>query len=156
MNIRKAEKKDTDRILELLVQVCNVHSTNRPDLFIKDTTKYTPEQLWEIIEDPTRPVFVAVDDNDKVFGYCFGVLQSHKSDNNTPDMTTYYIDDLCVDENRRGEHIGKALYDHTVKFAKESGCYNVTLNVWDKNEAAIHFYEKCGFKIQKYGLEIIL
>ena len=156
MNIRKAEKKDTERILQLLVQVNNVHSANRPDLFIKNKTKYTDKQLWEIFKNPKTPVFVAVDENDTVLGYCFGMFQSHKEDNNFPDITTYYIDDLCVDENCRGQHIGKALYEYTVDFAKKSGCYNVTLNVWDKNDAAIKFYENCGFKIQKYGMEIIL
>lgn len=156
MNIRKAIKEDADRIMQLLVQVCNVHSENRPDLFIKNTTKYTPEQLYEIMDDPNRPIFVALNENDTVIGYCFGIFQSHKSDNNMPDITTFYIDDLCVDENFRGRHTGRALYDHAVQFAKENGCYNVTLNVWDKNDAAIKFYESCGFKIQKYGMEIIL
>ncbi len=156
MHIRKAEKKDADRILELLVQVCNVHSKERPDLFIKDTTKYTREQLYDIMKDPNTPIFVAADDNDIVLGYCFGMFQPHKDDNNMPDITTYYIDDLCVDENHRSRHIGTELYKYTIDFAKKSGCYNVTLNVWNKNDAAINFYKKCGFGIQKYGLEIIL
>ena len=156
MIIRKAEIKDTGRIMQLLVQVNNVHNANRPDLFIKDKTKYTEDELKRILDDPLTPVFVAVDETDNVLGYCFGMFQSHKEDNNFPDITTYYIDDLCVDESHRGEHIGKALYNYTVEFAKKSGCYNVTLNVWDKNDSAIKFYENCGFKIQKYGMEIVL
>ena len=35
-------------------------------------------------------------------------------------------------------------------------CYNVTLNVWACNESARKFYEKCGLKPQKYGMETIL
>ena len=72
------------------------------------------------------------------------------------DIKTLYIDDLCVDEMRRGEHIGKMLYDFAVAFAKESGCYNLTLNVWSCNESAMRFYEKCGLKPQKVGMELIL
>ena len=155
MNIRKAEEKDIEQIMQLLIQVNNVHSINRPDLFIRDKTKYTKEELCGIIHDKNKPVFVAVDEQDKVLGYCFGMFISNRN-NNSPDITTYYIDDLCVDKANRGKHIGKALYEYTVAFAKQSGCYNVTLNVWDKNESAIRFYEKCGFKVQKYGLEIIL
>ena len=41
MVIRRAEDKDIDRILELLLQVCNVHADIRPDLFIHDGTKYS-------------------------------------------------------------------------------------------------------------------
>ena len=34
--------------------------------------------------------------------------------------------------------------------------YNVTLNVWSLNESAMKFYEKCGLKSQKIGMETIL
>nr|MCR4790816.1 GNAT family N-acetyltransferase [Treponemataceae bacterium] len=67
-----------------------------------------------------------------------------------------YIDDLCVDENIRGQHIGKSLYDYVLQFAKEEGCYNLTLNVWTLNPNAMKFYEKCGLLPQKIGMEKIL
>lgn len=156
MNIRKAEIKDVDRILELLVQVNNVHSANRPDLFIKDKTKYTRDELTALLSDDSKPIFVGVDEGDRVLGYAFCVFQSHVEDNNFPDITTLYIDDICVDEVARGKHVAASLYEYVKNFAKESGCYNVTLNVWDKNDTAIAFYNKCGFKIQKYGMEVIL
>ena len=41
-------------------------------------------------------------------------------------------------------------------FAKKSGCYNVTLNVWSCNESAMKFYEKCGLVPQKVGMEVLL
>jgi len=156
LKIRRAQKSDTDGIMKLLVQVNNVHSEGRPDLFIKDKTKYTEEELWQLMEDENTPIFVAVGEKEQVFGYAFGVFQSHVKDNNFPDIVTFYIDDLCVDETCRGRHIGKKLYDHVIAFAKASGCYNVTLNVWEKNESAKQFYEKCGLKTQKIGLEVIL
>ena len=61
-----------------------------------------------------------------------------------------------MDEQLRGQHIGKALYEAVLAFARESGCYNVTLNVWSLNEPAMKFYEKCGLKPQKVGMETIL
>ena len=156
MNIRRAEISDTKSIIKLLKQVNNVHNAVRPDLFIKDKTKYTENELIEILKNDKTPVFVAVDDNENVVGYCFGIFCSHEKDNNFPDITTFYIDDLCVDENSRGKHTGKALYDYAVNFARENGCYNLTLNVWSGNDTAIKFYENQGLKIQKYGLETIL
>ena len=157
MNIRYAQDKDADGILNLLVQVNNVHHENRPDLFIKDKTKYTRDELLNIIADKEHlPIFVGVDDEDQVLGYAFCVFQSHALDNNFPDITTLYIDDICVDENTRGKHVATQIYEFVKKFAKEAGCYNVTLNVWDKNDAAMAFYRKCGFAIQKYGMEVIL
>ena len=67
-----------------------------------------------------------------------------------------YIDDLCVDETKRGMHIGKTLYEAVLDFARKQGCYNVTLNVWSCNESAMKFYESCGLKPQKVGMEVIL
>ncbi|MBQ9610141.1 MAG: GNAT family N-acetyltransferase [Lachnospiraceae bacterium] len=156
MQVRRANIEDSDRIIELLVQVNNVHSEKRPDLFIKDKTKYNKDELAEIIKDDNKPIFVAVDDSDRVMGYMFGKFESHIEDNNYPDIITFYIDDLCVDEVARGQHIGRLLYDYTIDFARAKGCYNVTLNVWAGNDNAIRFYEKCGLKTQKTGLELIL
>lgn len=156
MKIRRVKEEDADGVLKLLVQVNNVHSKNRPDLFIKDKTKYTRDELLVLMKDDNCPIFVAVDEKEQVLGYAFCVYQSHVEDNNFPDIVTMYIDDICVDENCRGRHVGTALYEYVKTYAKENGCYNVTLNVWDKNDAAMAFYEKCGFHIQKYGMEVIL
>lgn len=156
MNIRHIKKEDADGVLKLLVQVNNVHNKNRPDLFMKDKTKYTKDELLALMKDSNAPIFVAVDENEKVLGYAFCVYQSHIEDNNFPDIVTLYIDDICVDENCRGQHVGTALYEYVKAYAKEKGCYNVTLNVWDKNDSAMAFYKKCGFQIQKYGMEVIL
>lgn len=156
MNIRRIKEEDADGVLKLLVQVNNVHSKNRPDLFIKNKTKYTRDELLVLMKDDNCPIFVAVDEKEQVLGYAFCVYQSHVEDNNFPDIVTMYIDDICVDVNCRGRHVGTALYEYVKTYAKENGCYNVTLNVWDKNDAAMAFYEKCGFHIQKYGMEVIL
>uniref|UniRef100_UPI0040294F3E GNAT family N-acetyltransferase n=1 Tax=Ruminococcus bicirculans (ex Wegman et al. 2014) TaxID=1160721 RepID=UPI0040294F3E len=84
------------------------------------------------------------------------MFQEHKGDNVLTDIKTLYIDDLCVDENCRGQHIGSVLYEAVKKFAKEQGCYNVTLNVWECNPSARKFYEKAGLKPYKTCMEVIL
>ena len=99
---------------------------------------------------------MAADETDQVLGYAFCIFQQHVDDNIMTDIRTLYIDDLCVDETLRGRHIGKTLYDAVLAFAREQGCYNVTLNVWSCNESAMGFYEACGLKPQKVGMEVIL
>ncbi len=156
VSVRRALKKDMDKINDLLLQVCLVHHNGRPDLFKYGAKKYTDEELLGIINDDGRPILVAVDENDKVLGYAFCVFVQHLDDNILTDIKTLYIDDLCVDENIRGKHIGKTLYEAALKFAKEHGCYNVTLNVWSLNESAHKFYESCGLVPYKVGMEKIL
>ena len=156
MNIRRAEEKDLPRIDELLSQVLMVHHNARPDLFKANCRKYTDEELLDIIRDDQRPIFAAVDENDVLMGYAFCVIQQHINDNILTDIRTLYIDDLCVDEKLRGKHIGKALYEYVVAWAKERNFYNVTLNVWEGNDSAKKFYEACGLGVQKTGMELIL
>ncbi|GFI71333.1 putative N-acetyltransferase YjaB [Clostridiales bacterium] len=156
MLIRRAENIDIPKINDLLRQVCLVHHNGRPDLFKYGAQKYADEELIQIISDDEKPVFVAVDEDNTVLGYAFCIFERHINDNILTDVKTLYIDDLCVDESLRGKHIGKQLYDYAASFAKESGCYNLTLNVWNCNESAMKFYEKCGLKPQKTHLETIL
>lgn len=155
MQIRRAEERDLKGLQSLLRQVLMVHHNGRPDLFKADCEKYTEEELIALIHDDSRPIFVGVNEQEEVLGYAFCIFQQHLNDNILTDIKTLYIDDLCVDENRRGQHIGKQLYEYVLAFAKEQGCYNVTLNVWSLNESAMKFYEVCGLKPQKVGMEII-
>ena len=108
-----------------------------------------------MLNKPATPIFVAAEAG-KVLGYCFCMVKEHKLDPVIADYTELYIDDLCVDENCRGKHIGKALYENACRYAKQRNCYNVTLNVWSCNEGAMKFYESCGLKPQKVGMEYII
>lgn len=159
MIIRRATTTDMNGINKLLHQVLMVHHSGRPDLFKPNAKKYTDAELEQIIADDKMPIFVAVEENapaGEILGYAFCIFQQHIGNNILTDIKTLYIDDLCVDEEKRGLHIGKRLYEYVLCFAKEQGCYNVTLNVWSCNEAAMKFYEKCGLLPQKVGMEKIL
>ena len=156
MKIRRAEEKDIPAINRLLLQVELVHHKGRPDLFRNGGRKYTDDELKAIIADDNTPILIAADENDELLGYAFCIFQTHPESHILTDIKTLYIDDLCVDETLRGKHIGKFIYDAVADFAKKSGCYNLTLNVWSCNPAAMKFYEKCGLKPQKVGMEKIL
>ncbi len=157
MEIRRAKEQDIPGIDSLLEQVCMVHHMGRPDLFQGNhNRKYTDVQLKEMMTDGERPIFVAVDEAQKVLGYAFCVMQQHPHDNVLTDIRTLYIDDLCVDEKIRRQRVGRSLYEYVLRYAREQGCYNVTLNAWSCNPSAISFYESCGMKPQKIGMETIL
>ncbi len=153
--IRLALEKDIPKIEDLLSQVCLVHHEGRPDIF-KIGRKYSTNELKKLLIDPSRPILVSTDENDNVLGYCFCIFQQHIDNSVLTDIKTLYIDELCVDETLRGKHIGKELYEAAVKFAKDNGCYNLTLNVWSCNTSALRFYESCGLVPQKIGMEVIL
>ena len=152
--IRKAAKEDIQRIIELLHQVNMVHHVIRPDLFKPHTTKYNEQELEAMLDDDSKPIFVF--DDGMVLGYAFCQVSEVKNNQLLEDIKTLYIDDICVDENARGKHVGKALYEYVLEYAKSIGCNNITLNVWEGNEAAQRFYRNMGMQVQKTTMEIIL
>ena len=154
--IRRAENRDIPRLHELLSQVLEVHAEGRPDIFIPGTRKYTDGELEEILKDDSRPVFVSTDETDTALAYAFCVLQRTEGANNLRDMTTLYIDDLCVDSACRGRHIASELFAYVKDYAASLGCYHLTLNVWELNEGARKFYEAMGMKPLKTTMETIL
>lgn len=154
--IRPAEEKDIPGILRLLEQVDMVHHRIRPDLFHGPATKYGAQELRDMLTDENNPIFVCADEQGRVLGHCFCCMQRHEDSAVLTNVLSLYIDDLCVDETLRGRHIGKALYDYVLDFARKHGCYNVTLNVWAGNDDALRFYQHRGMKPQKIGMEMIL
>ena len=155
MEIRFAKAMDVPGIIGLLRQVGLVHHNGRPDIFRENAQKYAPSQVLAMLDKPETPIFVAVEEC-KVVGYCFCQIKTYYQDPVICDHTTCYIDDLCVDENCRGQHIGKTLYETVCQYAKQRKCASVTLNVWSCNESAMKFYEAMGLKPQKVGMEQIL
>ena len=155
ITVRPATKNDIPALMALLIQVNMVHHNGRPDLFKGPTTKYTEAELATILADPATPVFVGVDESGRVLGHGFCVMQ-HSGGQLMEEHDTLYIDDICVDEAARGLGVGRALYGHILAYARQKGCYNVTLNVWTCNPGAMKFYEKLGLKPYKVGMETIL
>ena len=153
--VRFAKKEDIPALMSLLRQVNKVHHDGRPDLF-ELTTKYTEEELAEILNQEQTPVFVCEDAQGRILGHGFCVLQQPENTRLLRDHRTLYIDDICVDEAARGKQVGKALYEYILGYAREIGCYNVTLNVWTCNSGAVKFYEKLGLLPYKIGMEKIL
>lgn len=153
MTIRRAQEKDTDKVIHLLQQVLELHAAIRPDIYISGTTKYTAQELTEIFLDDKRPVYVATDEGDEVLGYVFCMIKEPVPSNNIVPYKSMYIDDLCVDDTARGKGVGKALYLYAVEEARHLGCRDITLNVWEGNDAAKAFYERMGMKVQKTMME---
>ncbi|PWG64698.1 GNAT family N-acetyltransferase [Bifidobacterium callitrichidarum] len=156
LTIRRATAADIPTIDDLLLQVAEVHHQGRPDLFKSGARKYTDDELAGILADDATPVFVAADADGRVLGYAFCIFQQHPGNHVLTDIKTLYIDDLCVDETARGMHVGSTLYRYVLDFARESGCYNVTLNVWSCNPSAQAFYERMGLTPYRIGMEQIL
>lgn len=155
MEIRLAQKCDIPGIIALLKQVGEVHHRGRPDLFRAGAQKYNEAELEAILQDPSRPIFVSVEES-AVLGYGFCMIQETRDNSVLCDDKSIYIDDICIDESCRGKHIGTAIFRHIHAYARSIGCDSITLNVWSFNESAMKFYERMGMKPRKTVMEMLL
>ena len=155
--IRLARAEDIPRLQELLGQILLVHHQARPDVFKSEGSKFTDVELEAVINDPNKPIFVYEAKDGRILGHLFLMIKE-VSDNNGPlkAVKTLFIDDLCVDKEVRGHKLGEKLYQFALDYAKELGCYNLTLHVWNDNAGAVRFYERLGMKPRYTEMETIL
>ena len=150
--IRRAKEEDAEAIGRILFEVHAVHHAIRPDLFLEGKRKYDEGEVKALINK--TPVLVA-EEAGEVLGYavCYlgetkgGSMAAHK---------TLYLDDLCVDEKSRKQGVGRRLFAAVEALARELNCYDLTLNVWEGNDAARAFYDSLGMKPLKTYLEKVL
>jgi len=154
--IRKAGPQDEEGVMRLLSQIAGHHHKGRPDMFKSGARKYGHEEFAAILNDLSKPVFVAVDDAGRVLGYVFCEITQDKDHPVLTDKKTLFIDDFCVDETARGQLIGSKLFEAVKTYAQSAGARHINLNVWEFNTGAIRFYEKLGFTTQRRRMEMTL
>ena len=152
MQIRTAEARDIPGMLELLLQVGQVHHEIRPDIFPSGCQKYDQLALADLLTQSDKPIFVAVE-KERLLGYCFCQLRTYAGTGVSTCRKELYIDDLCIDEASRGTGIAQALYAHAQAYARDQGCDFLTLNVWCGNHRAMAFYEKMGLTKRNIMME---
>ncbi len=154
MTIRRARQSDIPALNKLLQDILQVHYQARPDIFRSEGQKFSEEDLMVLLDNPAKPIFVYEVDG-QVVGHLFCELRTATGDVLQP-VKTLFIDDLCVASAARGQKIGEQLYEFALSYAKEQGCYNLTLDVWADNAGAVRFYERLGMKPQKFRMEQII
>ena len=150
--IRRAEKKDMQRLNELLYLVQALHAEARPDIFKIGAKKYTDEELSAIIANDDTPIFVWETDG-VIAGYAFCIYQLTRETGQVFRRKTLYIDDLCVDPEFRRQGVGTKLYRYVLDTAANNNCDSVTLNVWSVNPGAVAFYRSLGMAPLKTTME---
>lgn len=153
ITIGYAREKDAPGVIRLLSQVLEIHAEARPDIFISGTTKYTLDEVINLIKKDDTPVITARNSNDEVLGYAICEKKKMPDSQNLIPFRYLYIDDLCVDESMRGKNLGKEIFEFVKSEAEKAGYYEITLNVWEGNDRAKRFYDKLGFTPQKYVME---
>ncbi len=108
---------------------------------------FSAGRLASELQNPLCQYWLA-DSQQELAGYFKINFCGAQSDIQDPDSLE--LERIYVLSKYKGQGIGKRLIQKAIDVAKEHGMLGLWLGVWEKNEAAIHFYEKMGFK--KTGL----
>ena len=130
-NIRRAEKKDCVRLLELITELA-VYEKAPNEVTV--TLAHFEESGFGA--NPVWWGFVA-EVNGHVEGFALYYIRY-----STWKGQRMYLEDILVTEKMRGNQLGKKLFDQLIIEAKEKNLVGIVWQVLEWNEPAINFYKK--------------
>ena len=136
IKIKKAKKRDFDKIIELIKELAAYERLEGPDEFaVKRLYKDT------FGKNPFVNMLVAKE-NKEIIGYAI-YFHSYSS---FLAKRTMFLEDIFITQSRRNTGIGKLFFDRLIEISNDQGCGRVEWAVLDWNIDAIAFYNKIGAK----------
>lgn len=146
MNIRYGNPEDAKMISELGAKTFY-------DTFVKDNA---PENVAAYLKNSFSPaiqlselsqpevIFLIAELDGRPIGYAQLILNSRdevvKSEKPIEIRRIYALQEFV------GRGVGKGLMSRAIEEARQKGCDAIWLGVWEKNQRAIDFYKKWGFR----------
>ena len=147
--IELANDKDRAAVNHLARQIHQLQINWRPDIYRMPDEPFPEERFAELIAK--RELYVA-----KVGGTVVGYAMVTIRNQDLPELMkrkVFYIQQFCVDEEFRNHGIGTQMMEELRVLARAFGCTDLQLNVYPENDAAVSFYQKCGFMIQNINMQ---
>ena len=147
--IELARSCDRAEVNRLARQVHALHVDWRPDIYRMPEELFPEERFAELISK--RELYVA-----KLGGTVVGYAMTAIRDHDLPELVkrkVFCIQQFCVDEEFRNHGIGTQMVEELRILARAFGCTDLQLNVYPQNDAAVSFYQKCGFMIQNINMQ---
>lgn len=144
-----ARPEDRELVNALAVEVHAMHVAWRPDIYEMADELYPQDRFLEAIRQ--RNLYVAKLNNVTVGYVAVKIRQCDWS--GVVRRKVMLVDEVCVVETCRGQGIGQQMMLELRVLAKAFGCTDLQLSVYPQNDAAVGFYQKCGFMIQNITMQ---
>lgn len=144
-----ATMKDREAVNALAKQVHAMHVAWRPDIYKMEEELYPKERMQDAIDQ--RQLFVAKISG-AVVGYVLLKIRNYDFPGHVK-RKVMLVDEICVAESCRNQGIGKAMMEDVRALAKAFGYTDLQLGVYPQNDAAVAFYQKCGFTIRSIDMQ---
>jgi len=129
--IRKAEKRDCRRMLELIKELAHYERALHQvtvSLEAFEDAGFGADAVWSAYVAEQENVIIGL----SLFYIRYSTWKGRK----------LYLEDIIVTEKFRGKGIGKRLFETTLDYGKRTNCHGMVWQVLDWNEPAINFYRK--------------
>lgn len=147
--LQLATPADRSAVNEIASQVHTLHVSWRPDIYEMVEELYSPERFAQSVKE--RQLYVA-----KLEGMVVGYVLVKIRHYDWPGVVrrkVMVVDEIAVHEAARGHGIGTEMMEDVRALAQAFGCSDMQLGVYAQNEAAVAFYEKCGFSIRSIDMQ---
>ena len=144
-----ARSADRDSVNAIAAQVHAMHVAWRPDIYAMEEELYSEGRFMDAIRN--RELYVARLSG-TVIGYV--LLKTRNYDwTGVVKRKVMVVDEICVDEACRNRGIGTLMMEEVRALAKAFGYTDLQLGVYPQNDAAVAFYQKCGFTIRSIDMQ---
>ena len=144
-----AVEADREAVTAIARQVHALHVAWRPDIYEMPGELYPEARFLEAGRE--RQLYVA-----RLGGMVVGYASLKIRDYDWPGMVrrkVMFLDEIAVEESVRGQGIGTEMMADIHALARAFGCTDLQLGVYPQNDAAVAFYEKCGFTIRSIDMQ---
>lgn len=152
--IREVQIEDLKQLQNLAKQLFKMHFIYRPDVYY-DRHCVTAKYLLDLIDNPAQKCFVYVEEN-KILGYILVKEINSVKNIAYKNNKIWEIENIVVDQQRRNQHIGQALFDYAEELAIKNKVFSIEVNVFAFNTTAIHFHESMGMNAKKIRYEKLI
>jgi GNAT superfamily N-acetyltransferase len=138
IKIRTGLKHDLPRLLELIRELAIYEKAEEQ---VSNTVERMEKEGFG--ENPVYGFIVAEDHSEivgaSIYYYRYSTWKGKRM----------YLEDLIVTEDKRGNGVGKLLFEETIRIGKETDCTGMMWQVLDWNEPAINFYKKYNSNLEE-------
>ena len=103
----------------------------------------TMERLSELVGSGSTMIFICTNEEAKIVGMLSFVIMKIPTGNKA------WVEDVVVDQNARGQGLGKALMDHALAEAGKLGVKTIDLTSRPSRKNANRLYQSLGYRIRE-------
>lgn len=145
-SITKATETDIPSLLHFAKEnfiITYAHMNTRENMENYLLQCFTPESFSREFNHPDSSFFL-LKDGQEIIGYYKMNLNDAQTERHYPNSAE--IERIYVATGHKGKGLGKHMILHACETAQLANARYIWLGVWEKNPAAIAFYQKMGFE----------